>query len=92
MNRIAKQCNCLFSHAVKTNCYVYKWICFFTVDWNEFPARRLFCILKVARYIYFNDRILATSCFSVKTDTCFKTTDNHIQTNDKVQPLPFAKN
>ena len=46
--------------------------------------------------IYLFDRILATSCFSAKTDTCFKITEfmfhNHIQTNDKVQPLPFAKN
>ena len=42
--------------------------------------------------IYLFDRILVTSCFSAKTDTCFKTTDNYIQTNDKVQPLPFAKN
>ena len=47
--------------------------------------------------IYLFDRILATSCFSVKTDTCFKITEfmfhNHkiIQTNDKVEPLPFAK-
>ena len=46
--------------------------------------------------IYLFDRILATSCFSAKTDTCFKITEFMfhniiIQTNDKVQPLPFAK-
>ena len=29
--------------------------CFFTADRNEFPARRLFCILKVARYIYLTE-------------------------------------
>ena len=90
MSGIARQRNGLFSHAVKTDCYM--WICFFAADRNELPARRLFCILKLF------DRILATSCFSAKTDTCFKITEfmfhNHkiIQTNDKVQPLPFAKN
>ena len=30
-------------------------ICFFASDQNEFPARRLFCILKVARYIYLTE-------------------------------------
>ena len=51
---------------------------------------------KVAPRALLFDRILATSCFSAKTDTCFKITKfifhNHIQTNDKVQPLPIAKN
>ena len=71
--------------------------CFFAADRNEFPARWLFCILKSSQ-IYLFDRILATSCFSAKTDTCFKITEfmfqNHkiIQTNDKVEPLLFAKN
>ena len=53
MNGIARQRNCLFSHAVKTDCYI--WICFFAADRNEFPAHRLFCILKVARYIYLTE-------------------------------------
>ena len=29
--------------------------CFFAADRNEFPARWLFCILKVARYIYLTE-------------------------------------
>ena len=29
--------------------------CFFTADWIEFPARWLFCILKVARYFYLTE-------------------------------------
>ena len=45
--------------------------------------------------IYLFDRILPTSCFSAKTDTCFKITEfmfhDHIQNNDKLQPLPFTK-
>ena len=36
---IARQRNCLFLHA----------------DRNEFPVRRLYCILKVARYIYLTE-------------------------------------
>ena len=31
------------------------WIRFSAVDRNEFPACRLFCILKVARYIYLTE-------------------------------------
>ena len=31
------------------------WIRFFAADRNEFPARRLFCILKVARHIYLTE-------------------------------------
>ena len=58
-------------------------MCFFAADWNEFPARQ-FCILKVARYTYLTVRILATSCFSAKTDTYFKITEfmfhNHVST------------
>ena len=44
--------------------------------------------------IYLFDRILATSCFSAKTDKCFNSTEFmfHNQTNDNIQPLPFAKN
>ena len=53
MNRIARQRTCLFSHDVKTDCYVY-WICFFAMDRNEFPACQ-FCILKVTRYIYLTE-------------------------------------
>ena len=29
--------------------------CFFAAGRNEFPARWLFCILKVARYIYLTE-------------------------------------
>ena len=54
------------------------------------------CFVFKSSQIYLFDRILATSCFSAKTGTCFEITEfmfhNHIQTNDKVQPLPFAKN
>ena len=52
MNGIARQRNCLFSQAIKTDCYVD--MCFAT-DWNEFPACRLFCILKLSRYIYLTE-------------------------------------
>ena len=70
---------------------------FFAADQNEFPARRFSEDFKSSQ-IYLFDRILATSCFSAKTDTCFKITEfmfhnhNDIQTNDKVQPLLFDKN
>ena len=54
MNGIAKQRNCLFAHAIKTDCYVHVMVCFFAADRNEFPAHR-FCILKVAGYIYLTE-------------------------------------
>ena len=54
MSGIARQHNCLFSYTVKTDCYVYGYV-FFAADWNEFPARQLFCILKVARYTYLTE-------------------------------------
>ena len=78
MNGIARQCNCLFSHAVKTDCYVY-WICFFAMDQNEFPTRR-FCILKIARYIYLTEFEQLVVQREIKiTEFMFH---NHIQTND----------
>ena len=90
MNGIARQRNCLFSHAVKTDCYVDT---FFAADRNEFPVRAFVLYFKSSQ-IYLFDRILATSCFGAKTDITEFIFHNHkiIQTNDKVQPLPFAKN
>ena len=59
-------------------------------------------VFYLSSQIYLFDRILATSYFSAKTDTCFKITEfmfhNHKyfklfkQINNKVQPLSFAKN
>ena len=43
MNGIARQRNCLFSHAVKCNGW------FFAAERNEFPARRLYCFLKLGQ-------------------------------------------
>ena len=55
MNGIARQRICLFSHAVKTDCYM--WICFFAADQNEFQLVDcfvfLFCIIIV--YIYLTE-------------------------------------
>ena len=72
---------------------------FFAADRNEFNTSSSVVLYFKSSQIYLFDRILATSCFSAKTDTCFKITKfmfhNHIQTNvgnDKVQPLPFTKN
>ena len=96
MNGIARQRNCLFSLAIKTDCYVYNGYVFLRQTRMSFQLVGCFVFKKSQIYLF--DRILATSCFSAKTDTCFKITEfmfhNHkiIQTNDKVEPLPFAKN
>ena len=70
---------------------------FFAADWTEFPTHR-FSFFESSQ-IYLFDRILATVCSVRKQIPVFKLLNrtkfvfhNHIQTNDKVQPLPFAKN